>query len=660
MTKVLVFESDSEFAQTLTAGLSAYGCSVTVVEDGEVGIDTAQKDKPDLILLTIELPRMNGFSVCNKLKRNGDLKTVPLALLSSEATEETFEQHKRLRTRADAYVHKPVDVDSLVSQLSELIVLTKQTGGEVLDDDDVLIEDLDVDEVAVEEASPSVLIDAETDDAFGNLMMAAGGAASPEAASGAVEDEVEMEDLELEDDGNLVVAPDGASTAAERVGQDEAIAAAVSEASSASNQQIETLNSTIATQNAEITELKASLEAALSAAESEADAKTQVAQKKDAEIELLQKELETLREKLESNESAGTAREFLDLREKLNRKDKEILDIRDELTSKEKALIRANDEAISVGREKADLIDQVNSLTNTKLELEKQNIALSQDKDQAQKRGDDFKSKSERLQSELDAKITELKQTLESHENEIATREAQQAALRVDHQEALVRAAEQAEETKNQAVSEAISQTREIAEGEKEAALVEAAEAARREREEALSAHAAELKSEHDGKMAALHRANEESMRKLRAELAYEKEQDLAAAAERLAQRERELNDEKDAALTELGNQKAEAERERDQRIGELEGMLSARTNERDEARATIEQREGTIAQLEASMASVRAELSEVTQNLQGESSRLAQAREKWQQDEASIVAAQEALSQALEQLQKTQERPIP
>lgn len=648
MTKVLIFESDREFAQILSLGLRGYGCEVSLVEDGEEGIEAASNNKPDLILLTIELPRMNGFSVCNKLKRNADLKSVPLALLSSEATEETFEQHKRLRTRADAYVHKPITVDDLVTQLSGLLTLTKLPASE-MSDEDVMIEDVAVDDDITLEEPGAESLDAEADEAFGNLMMED---KAPEQTQSHPEDEIEMEELELEDDGHLLVASaEMAELPAVRQG---------ASVDAASIQKVEELETTISALKSELSDLQSALNSARAAAESEADAKSQVAKKKDAEIELIQKELEALRAKLESNESSGTAREFLDLREKLNKKDKEILDVRDELTSKEKSLVRTNDEAIALGREKADLLDQVSALLSAKTELEKQNYSLGQDKEQAQKRGDDFKLKSERLQSELETRTTELRALIESHENAIATKEAQEAALRVDHQEALAQAAAAAEQVKVQAVAQAIAEAEEKAAGELESALVSAAEAAKREREAAVSARAVELKAEHDGKMAALHRANEESMRKLRAEHVYDKEQEQNAAAERLAARERELYAERDAALAELAAQKAAAEQERDQRISELESLLATRTLERDADRTTILQREGTIAQLEASAAALRAELSDVTEQLSGESHLLTLAREKWQQDSGSIQSARDTLTQALALLEQAQQRPMP
>ena len=70
--KVLVFESDSAFAGELRNELGNLGCAVRVVDDGNVGLQQAQAERPDLILLSIELPRMNGFSVCNKLKKDPD------------------------------------------------------------------------------------------------------------------------------------------------------------------------------------------------------------------------------------------------------------------------------------------------------------------------------------------------------------------------------------------------------------------------------------------------------------------------------------------------------------------------------------------------------------------------------------------------------------
>ena len=638
-TKVLVFESDADFAQILTEGLAKYGCETKVVEDGEEGILAASADMPDLILLTIELPRMNGFSVCNKLKRNADLKKVPLVLLSSEATDETFDQHKRLRTRADEYVHKPVTVDELVKKLEGIVELAKQEGD---DSEDIAVdEDLEIEEVEEE----SDVAD-ETDEAFGNII-------APAVAAPAAE-EVVMDDLELEEGDGLEVAP--AAPPPEPVPQPEVKEVA---RPAADNAALEALSAELVELKAQVGQLEGDLKVARDSTQAEADAKAQVIQKKDAEIELIEKEMETLKRKLESSEGGGTAREFLDLREQLNKKDKEILDIRDQLSSKEKQVVRLNDDNIALGRQNADLTDQNVSLKTESELVKKQRDAALSDKEQASKRGDDFKAKAERLQEELSAKTAELKATIESHENRMATRDAQEAAMRDDHANALKDAAMAAEAVKQQAVAEAIARAEEKAAGEQEAALVLAAEEAKKDRAEAVRAREVEMKAEHDSKLAALHRANEESLRKLRAEHEQAKEEAEQAGADRLAARERELSEEREAALS---AQKSALAAERAEVEGELAtalSELSMRTGERDADRATIAERDRKVEELEARVASQRAELVEFGDKLDIESMRLKNALEKWASDETNLRAAKEALETAAGELGQALGRPI-
>src|SRR3954452_21423996 len=123
-TKVLVFESDAAFASELRNELGKLGCQTAVVDDGNVGLQQAATDRPDLILLSIELPRMNGFSVCNKLKKDPGLKDVPLIIMSSESSDETFEQHRKLRTRAEDYVQKPITFGDLLARIEPFVALS--------------------------------------------------------------------------------------------------------------------------------------------------------------------------------------------------------------------------------------------------------------------------------------------------------------------------------------------------------------------------------------------------------------------------------------------------------------------------------------------------------------------------------------------------------
>src|SRR6202012_3183501 len=110
-------------AGELRSELGHLGCATTVVDDGNVGLQQAAAERPDLILLSIELPRMNGFSVCNKLKKDPNLKDVPLIIMARESSDETFEQHKKLRTRAEDYVHKPVAFGELLQHIRNFVRL---------------------------------------------------------------------------------------------------------------------------------------------------------------------------------------------------------------------------------------------------------------------------------------------------------------------------------------------------------------------------------------------------------------------------------------------------------------------------------------------------------------------------------------------------------
>ena len=185
--KILVFESDVTFAEQLRSGFAALGGQTTVVDDANLGLQAASRERPDLILLSIELPRMNGFSVCNKLKRDPALKEVPLIIMSSDSTEETFEQHRRLRTRAEDYLHKPISFEDLLARIQPFVRIddsnaaSKASDDTVSDDaivldDDIEIEAEIVDAPEVEAADHGGNVDQDMNDfadqAFGALEVA--------------------------------------------------------------------------------------------------------------------------------------------------------------------------------------------------------------------------------------------------------------------------------------------------------------------------------------------------------------------------------------------------------------------------------------------------------------------------------------------------------
>lgn len=125
MPSVLLIESDTVFAQHLTAALEPAGYSVITVGDGASGVDRARSSLPDAIVLSAELPDGSGFAVCSRLRRAQELSAIPLILTSSEATPAAIEAHKQNRGRADAYLLKPFDPAALLDQV---LALTRGDG----------------------------------------------------------------------------------------------------------------------------------------------------------------------------------------------------------------------------------------------------------------------------------------------------------------------------------------------------------------------------------------------------------------------------------------------------------------------------------------------------------------------------------------------------
>jgi CheY-like chemotaxis protein len=661
--RVLIFESDPEFAAEVAAGFVERGAEVEVVEDGEAGILRAEAKPPDVILLAIELPRMNGFSVCNKLKRHKNLDRVPLLLLSRDATEETFEQHRRLRTRADDYIKKPITVAELLDRVSTFVKLPSAPA---------LTSDPDV-EVEAETAFEQLIVKAPSLPPSRPPSMppppSRPSAAPPRLSS--VPPPVQAE--ELDDELDVVLEDESALENVESVMEDAASLrliisdrpAPIEDSSERSN-----LEAEMEALKARVQELESSLSQAVEGEETWKGALRELQENKDRTIDQLSAEVADLTAKLSQKEKGASARDFLDLREQLNRKDKELLEYRDQISAKDRELIKLRDIGIQVDRENADLTDALKALETEKAAIEKERDAFALDKAQANKRADDFKAKSERLAEELEQRNAELKQTREQHENELIERDAEMSRLRDDHRKALEQAAEQAQLAQEKAVADAVAATREEAQRIKEEALRALEAEAREAQEAAVRSREAELRAEQDAKLAALHRAQEDALRKLRAEHAQILDEANLAAQNALAARENELREEAaqnlsaaeaaaQARYAELEEAKRASEAERDARLAQTRGELDARTEELETARRAIYELNGRISLLEAELASVRSENRDLAEKLENESRKVAHAHEKWQADQSALEQAKQALSQVLELIGSTETRTL-
>src|SRR5579862_4164809 len=139
---LLCIEPDSATVDEIRGELAPYGFTVESIPNGDEAIEWGRSNKPALIILSVE-PRKVGYAICNKLKRSPSLREVPLVLISAEETLATFEQHKKLKSRADEYLLKPLDMSELVAKIDELVGLGGKQRTEEMDVQE-LVEDADI------------------------------------------------------------------------------------------------------------------------------------------------------------------------------------------------------------------------------------------------------------------------------------------------------------------------------------------------------------------------------------------------------------------------------------------------------------------------------------------------------------------------------------
>jgi CheY-like chemotaxis protein len=133
--KILLIESDPPFAEEVTSALEARGLEVRTTADGREGYELAKEWRPDAIVLCVELPGMSGYVICQKLKKDEALKSIPLIITSAEATPETFEKHRTLKVRAEDYLLKPYTPTALLASLGAFLELPEASGEEPLADE---------------------------------------------------------------------------------------------------------------------------------------------------------------------------------------------------------------------------------------------------------------------------------------------------------------------------------------------------------------------------------------------------------------------------------------------------------------------------------------------------------------------------------------------
>jgi DNA-binding response OmpR family regulator len=113
--KILVVDDEPDLVETVRFSLELEGYQVLAAYNGEEGLNQARKDSPDLIILDLMLPKLDGYKVCRLLKFDERYKHIPILMLTAKAQEKDKLLGKE--TGADDYMTKPFDIDQLMEKV---------------------------------------------------------------------------------------------------------------------------------------------------------------------------------------------------------------------------------------------------------------------------------------------------------------------------------------------------------------------------------------------------------------------------------------------------------------------------------------------------------------------------------------------------------------
>jgi DNA-binding response OmpR family regulator len=115
--RILIVDDEPDLRSVLRFGLEAERFEVLEAADGEAGLQMACDQLPDLIVLDLMLPRMDGYKVCRALKFDDRYRHIPVIILSARSGE--TDRRLALELGADSFVTKPYDMKDLVSRIRE-------------------------------------------------------------------------------------------------------------------------------------------------------------------------------------------------------------------------------------------------------------------------------------------------------------------------------------------------------------------------------------------------------------------------------------------------------------------------------------------------------------------------------------------------------------
>ena len=117
--RVLIVEDSEDIRTLLEELLEAEGYNLTFATNGEEGLETAQRVRPDIILMDLSLPGMDGWETVYRLRQLADFKTTPIIALTAHATRK--DEERALTAGCTGYISKPFDMETLLNYVAGFV-----------------------------------------------------------------------------------------------------------------------------------------------------------------------------------------------------------------------------------------------------------------------------------------------------------------------------------------------------------------------------------------------------------------------------------------------------------------------------------------------------------------------------------------------------------
>lgn len=119
MAKILIVEDNEMNRDMLSRRLERRGFVIAMAVDGQQGVDLARSEKPDLILMDMSLPVMDGWTATRTIKDDADLRSIPVIALTAHAME--GDREKAMAAGCDDYDTKPIELPRLLEKIGKFL-----------------------------------------------------------------------------------------------------------------------------------------------------------------------------------------------------------------------------------------------------------------------------------------------------------------------------------------------------------------------------------------------------------------------------------------------------------------------------------------------------------------------------------------------------------